>query len=86
MLQAVIYVLCLVTSGACALLLLRSYGRTRSQLLLWSALCFALLSLNNLLVVVDLLVLPSVDLVPLRHLTSLAAVSVLLYGFIWKVQ
>jgi uncharacterized membrane protein len=53
---------------------------------LWSALCFVLLAINNLLVVIDLLVLPSVDLVPLRNLASLAAVSVLLFGFIWETE
>jgi hypothetical protein len=55
-------------------------------LLLSSALCFVLLALNNLFVVIDLLIFPAVDLVPLRHLASLAAVSVLLFGFIWEAE
>ena len=37
-----VYVLCLLTSLACAVLLLRSYRQTRIRLLLWSGLCFAL--------------------------------------------
>jgi hypothetical protein len=82
--QTIIYSLCLLTSAACAILLVRSYGQSRAKLLLWSALCFILLAVNNLLVVIDLVVLPSVDLVPLRNLASLAAVSVLLFGFIWE--
>ena len=81
-----VYILCLLTSVACAALLVRSYGRTRTRLLLWTAMCFALLAVNNLLVVVDLLLLPHLNLVPLRHLASLAAVSVLLVGFIWEAD
>jgi Family of unknown function (DUF5985) len=84
--QAVIYILCLLTSAFCALLLVRSYLRNGARLLLWSALCFVLLAVNNLLVTVDLLVLPSIDLLPLRNLASLAAVSVLLFGFIWETE
>ncbi len=84
--QATIYILCLLTSVGCAALLVRSYRETRARLLLWSALCFALLALNNLFVVVDILILPSVDFVPFRHLAALAAVSVLLFGFIWETE
>jgi len=85
-LQAIIYSLCLLTSAGCAFLLVRSYGRSRRRLLLWSALCFVLLAINNLFVVIDLLILSTVDLVPLRNLASLAAVSVLLFGFIWETE
>jgi len=49
-----VYLLCVVTSTLCAGLLTRSYLRSGTQLLLWSALCFMMLALNNLLVVVDL--------------------------------
>lgn len=81
-----VYLLSLVTCVACAFLLLRSYLRTRVRLLLWSALCFALLSLNNFFVVFDLVVFPQIDFVPLRHLSALAAVSVLLIGFVWEPE
>jgi Family of unknown function (DUF5985) len=54
--------------------------------LLWSAICFCLLAVNNLLVFVDIIMLPEVNLPALRALTSLAAVSVLLYGFIWEIE
>jgi uncharacterized protein DUF5985 len=83
---AAVYLLCFVTSAACGGLLVRSYGRTRAPLLLWSAICFLLLALNNLLVVVDILLLPAVDLLLLRHIFALAAVGTLLYGFIWEVD
>jgi hypothetical protein len=85
-LQASIYILCLLASAGCAWLLVRSYGRTKTKLLLWSALCFVLLAINNLFVVIDLLVLPAIDLVPFRQLASLAAVSTLLIGFIWETD
>ena len=84
--QAAVYLLCLITSVTCAYLLLRSWVQTRSKLLLWSTLCFALLAINNFLVVVDLLVLPQTDLVPLRQLAALAAIGALIYGFIWEVE
>ena len=80
---AAVYLLCFATSSACALLLARNYGRTGARLLLWSALCFTLLALNNLVVVFDLLVLPDWDFRLARLLLSLGAVAVLLFGFIW---
>ena len=86
MAPSLIYLLCLAASAGCAWLLLRSYARNRARLLLWSAICFVLIALNNLFVVIDLIVLPSVDLVPLRRLASLGAVAVLLFGFIWETE
>ena len=79
-----VYLLCVATSALCAILLGRSYLRTRTTLLLWGAVCFVLLAANNLVVVLDLAVLPDVDLRLLRHALSLAAVLVLLIGFIWS--
>jgi hypothetical protein len=81
-----IYLLCLLTSIACAALLTRSYARNRTRLLLWSAACFALLALNNFLIVLDILVLPLVDLAILRTACTLAAIGTLLYGFIWELD
>jgi cytochrome b subunit of formate dehydrogenase len=78
-----VYTLCFATSTLCAYLLGRSFRRTRSKLLFWSALCFMLLAVVNFVVVLDMLVYPEVDLRPVRLWLSLAAVSVLLFGFIW---
>jgi hypothetical protein len=80
---AAVYTLCFLTSSACAVLLGRSYRRSGTRLLMWSALCFALLAANNLVVIFDLLVLPDVDFGLARHLLALAALGVLLFGFIW---
>jgi biotin transporter BioY len=81
-----VYLLCFLTSSACAGLLARSYRRTGARLLLWSAVCFLLLAFNNLAVIVDLLILPEFDFRLARHLLALAAVGVLLFGFIWDLE
>lgn len=82
----VVYSLCFLTSSACAWLLGRSYQQTGARLLLWSSLCFILLAANNLLLVVDLLVFPAVDLRIGRLLLAVAAASVLIFGFIWDLE
>ena len=79
-----VYLLCVLTSALCAVLLGRSYLLTRKRLLLWSSLCFVLLAANNLVVVLDLAVFADVDLRLLRHALSLGAVLLLLIGFIWS--
>lgn len=83
---ALVYILCLLTSAGCAWLLGRSYLRSRTRLLLWSSVCFLLLAANNLLLVLDLLVFADVNLRIGRLFCSLAAVSVLLFGFIWDLE
>lgn len=77
------YLLCTLTSLACALLLLRTYARSRVRLLLWSGLCFALLCANNALLFMDVIVLAnSVDLSIIRLLPALLGVGLLCYGLI----
>lgn len=83
---AVVYLLCFLTSAACAWLLGRNYRRTHARLLLWSSLCFLLLALNNLMLVADMLVLANLDLRVWRLVPALAAISVLLFGFIWNLE
>ncbi len=85
-LAATVYLLCLASSAVCAWLLARRYARSQTRLLLWAAICFGLLALNNLLVVLDLMVISSVDLSLVRLFASLVAVLVLLYGFIWELD
>jgi hypothetical protein len=81
-----VYLLCFATSAGCGWLLVRSYWRTRTALLLWTAACFVLLALNNFFVVLDLILLPDIDLSVPRMTTSFAAVATLLYGFIWELD
>ena len=83
---ALIYLLCMLTALICACLLLRAWRRSGYRLLLWSGLCFVGLTINNLLLVVDRLVLPSVDLSIWRTSMALVAMAVLLYGLIWESE
>lgn len=83
---AIVYILCSATSIACAWLLCRSYLRSRAPLLLWSGLCFLFLAANNLVVVVDLLLLPAGDMRLVRHLLNLGGISTLLFGFVWGLK
>jgi hypothetical protein len=80
---ALIYFMCALTSLTCLVLLWRSYRATRSGLLFWSALCFLFLTLNNALLVLDKLVLRSVDLSLARLVAAGVAVLLLLVGLIW---
>jgi hypothetical protein len=83
----VVYVLCFLTSAACAWMLGRSYARNGTRLLLWSGICFGFLAINNLLLVLDLVVWPDdVDLKLPRLLLALAAVVSLIWGFVWEVE
>jgi hypothetical protein len=84
MLATAIYALCALTSLACAFLLLRGYSRSRVRLLFWSGLCFAGLALNNILLILDLSVLPDVDLEMWRTVPALAGVFLLIYGLVWE--
>lgn len=77
-----IYATCMLTSFACAFLLLRSYGRTRVRLLFWSGLCFVGLTLNNILLIVDREIVPQHDLATWRLAAALVALLPLLYGMI----
>ena len=79
-----IYLLCFLTSLACCLLLIRSYRRNKSPVLLWTAACFVLLAIDNLLVVIDYLALPTVDLSLPRLIATFFAVATLLVGFMWE--
>lgn len=80
-----IYLLCALTALLCAVLLLRAYARSRYRLLLWSGLCFAGLTVNNIILVLDKVVLPEpeIDFSLARSLAALLAMAVLIYGLIF---
>ncbi len=80
---SVVYALCTLTSGLCAVLLLRGYLASRARLLLWSCLSFIGLTCNNLLLFIDLVLVPTQDLSLYRNLTAAIAVMILLFGLIW---
>jgi len=80
-----IYSLCALTSLTCFLLLARSYMRTRARLLFWSAWCFFLLAVNNVLLVLDKVIWPvEVDLKLWRLGAALLGMALLLFGLIWE--
>lgn len=78
-----VYLLCAATCLACCVLLLRGYRRTSVRLLLWSGLCFAGLAADNLVLYIDQMVMPQVDLTLVRKLPGLIGLSLLLYGLVW---
>jgi hypothetical protein len=83
----IVYFMCFATSVGCGGLLVRSYFRARTALLLWTAACFVLLAVNSFLVIVDLVFLPdNIDLQIPRLIVTLIAVATLLYGFIWEID
>ncbi len=84
--EAAVYVLCATTAFVCSLLLWRRYRRQRIALLLWCALFFLALTLENLVLFVDLVLLPQTDLSLLRNSVALLGVLVLLYGLIWETN
>jgi hypothetical protein len=81
-----LYLLAALTSGACMLLLFRAYAKSGVRLLLWSALCFVCLTLNNLLLFFDLAIFTQMDLRPYRVTAALVGLLFLLYGFITEAE
>lgn len=79
-----VYLLCALTSLICTILLLKGYWQTKTRLLLWSGLCFTFLALNNILLFVDLAMVPHIDLFPYRHVLILIGMAIFLFGLIWE--
>ncbi len=84
--SGIVYSLCALTALACACLLLLAWRRSRYRLLLWSSLCFMGLTLNNLLLVLDKIIFPELDLSLWRLTTALVSLGVLLFGLIWETK
>ncbi|MHB0957626.1 MAG: DUF5985 family protein [Pirellulaceae bacterium] len=83
---ALVYLLCAGTALMCCVLLLRGHRRSQAPLLFWSGLCFAALTIDNLLLYADRLLFPHVDLWLYRVPAALIAVGLLLYGLVWKTN
>jgi hydrogenase/urease accessory protein HupE len=73
-----------LTSIICAVMLWRGYARSRARLLFWSGWCFVGLALNNILLIVDTAIIPSVDLELVRAIPALIGLSLLIYGLVWE--
>jgi hypothetical protein len=86
MIEAV-YALCALASALCAVLLFRGFRGSRTSLLFWSSLCFVGLAINNLLLLIDLVFLPTIiDLSLPRTIVALVSFCLLIYGLIWEVR
>lgn len=79
-----LYILTSLTTLLCAVLLLRGYWRMRQKLLLWSGLCFAGLTVSNLLVIADRMVFPSIDFYTWRTGSAAVSMALLVFGLIWE--
>jgi hypothetical protein len=77
-----VYVLCAITSLACAVLLLKSHRGSPGRLLFWSGLCFAGLALNNALQLLDIFIGPSIDLRLPRTGVAVLALAMLIHGLV----
>jgi hypothetical protein len=86
LIKVALYSLAILTSLGCTVLLARGYLERRYSLLLWSAICFGFLTLNNVILFVDMLLVPEVDLRLWRLLSALAGVLSMLYAFLWESE
>jgi len=84
--KIVLYLLAIISSLACTILLFRAYAQRRLRLLLWSSLCFVGLSVSNVLLFVDMVVFPLIDLRPARLTAALVGLLFLLYGFMCEAE
>lgn len=84
MIGPIIYLLCALTCWLCAVLLLRAYGRQRTKLLFWSGAGFCVFGISNIMLFVDLVIVPGTDLSLLRNAVTLAGILLLLRGLIWE--
>lgn len=85
MIASVVYLLCAVTSVLCTTLLSLKYRRTRVPLLFWSSVCFAGFAVGNVLLFVDLVLLPtSTNLLIFRTVPTFFGLCCLIWGLVWE--
>jgi hypothetical protein len=86
MIAIAVYLLCVLTSAFCALLLLLEYRRRGARLLLWSGAAFVGFTAANALLFADFVILPDIDLSLFRAGAGSLAVGILLYGLVWDTE
>lgn len=80
-----IYILCALTSILCAVLLYRGYRANRTRLLFWASLAFLLFAVDNVVLYIDLVILPVLpDLFWYRTGVALAGMLLLVFGLVWE--
>ncbi|MGY3266369.1 DUF5985 family protein [Lysobacter sp. HA35] len=82
--NTIIYTLCALAALLCTVLLGSAARRVRSRMLVWSAICFGLLTAANVVLVLDFLVFPGIALWPVRQGLSVLALGALIYGLIME--
>lgn len=75
-----VYALCALTSLLCFGLLLRQHRRSPSRLALRSSIAFLCFAVANLILFIDLIVLPQVDLKLWRNIATLIGALILLFA------
>ena len=84
MMGQVVYILCAAMCWVCAVLLFRAYARQRARLLFWSGAGFCAFGVSNVMLVIDLVIVPITDLSLARNLVTLIGILLLLRGLIWE--
>lgn len=84
--SGVVFILSAATSCLCAILLLRGYSQSRVRFLFWSGLCFAGLAIDNVLLYVDIVIVPLIDIAAWRRVPALLALMLLVYGLVWDTR
>ena len=75
--SSIIYGLCAIVAFLSAYLLLTAYRQQGHSLLLWSGICFAGFTINNILLILDKLVYLDADLSLYRTVVALGSVMVI---------
>ena len=75
-----VYALCALTSFVCFALLLRQHRRAPSPLALRSSVAFLCFAVANIILFVDLVLVPEVDLKLWRNLANLLGALILLFA------
>lgn len=84
MIPSIVYLLCALTSTLCVVLLIGNYKYAKTRLLFWSCGFFLSMAISNVLLFVDLVVLPQLDLSVGRTIITLIGICMLLFGLIWE--
>lgn len=83
MMETLVYLFCAVTNIVCAVLLFRSYLRSRAKLVFWGFVFFGCFALSNIVLFFDLGVLPpSVDLSLYRDSLTIVGLAAIIFGLI----
>ena len=80
----IVFMLCMLTSLVSGILLRRAAQGASRQLLMWSAIFFFGMAVNNAILFADVLVGPELDLTLAANLVAAVSIFSLLYALIWE--